>query len=338
MEVLTFSRIKARKNCPMAEHIRYDLELVPRNKKKSLGLGSAIHLGLETDDIDKAVGYFDGVFPDSQEEANELEVQRATVRAMLTGYFARFGKWGEETIRELSFDIPIRNPKTGAVSRSFRLQGKIDAITVIDGKTWLVEYKTASQINKGYFERVSLDVEVLHNGTRRYYWDFEYPAINNIAGFKMRYLQGSIPNWGKGFDVQDGLITSQPYETSTIRQGAHIVMIKAVNASGNESPNYASVLVNFAEPLEDNVLYRVDFSEDGWAKVETNGDIMSDGVHSRQMNTHYSSAESLKRSCTACTRSSMCPTVWKTSKTFLVLPKGWSCRSQHRTTIRRPCG
>ena len=138
----------------------------------------------------------------------------------------------------------------------------------------------------------ALDVEVLHNGTRRYYWDFEYPAINNIAGFKMRYLQGSIPNWGKGFDVQDGLITSQPYETSTIRQGAHIVMIKAVNASGNESPNYASVLVNFAEPLEDNVLYRVDFSEDGWAKVETNGDIMSDGVHSRQMNAHFSSEES----------------------------------------------
>ncbi|MBQ6713030.1 MAG: PD-(D/E)XK nuclease family protein [Selenomonadales bacterium] len=160
MEVLTFSRIKARKNCPMAEHIRYGLELVPRNKKKSLGLGSAIHLGLETDDIDKAVGYFDGVFPDSQEEANELEVQRATVRAMLTGYFARFGKWGEETIRELSFDIPIRNPKTGAVSRSFRLQGKIDAITVIDGKTWLVEYKTASQINKGYFDRVSLDEQI----------------------------------------------------------------------------------------------------------------------------------------------------------------------------------
>lgn len=160
MEVLTFSRIKARKNCPMAEHIRYDLELVPRNKKKSLGLGSAVHLGLETDDIDKAVGYFDGVFPDSQEEANELEVQRATVRAMLTGYFARFGKWGEETIRELSFDIPIRNPKTGAVSRSFRLQGKIDAITVIDGKTWLVEYKTASQINKGYFDRVSLDEQI----------------------------------------------------------------------------------------------------------------------------------------------------------------------------------
>ena len=160
MEVLTFSRIKARKNCPMAEHIRYDLELVPRNKKKSLGLGSAVHLGLETDDIDKAVGYFDGVFPDSQEEANELEVQRATVRAMLTGYFNRFGKWGEETIRELSFDIPIRNPKTGAVSRSFRLQGKIDAITVIDGKTWLVEYKTANQINKGYFDRVSLDEQI----------------------------------------------------------------------------------------------------------------------------------------------------------------------------------
>lgn len=138
----------------------------------------------------------------------------------------------------------------------------------------------------------ALDVEVLHNGTRRYYWEFDYPAVNNIAGFKMRYLQGSVPNWGKGFDVQDGLITSQPYETSTIRQGTHIVMIKAVNTSGNESQNYASVLVNFAEPLEDNVLYKVDFSADNWANVKTSGDIMSDGVHSQQMNTHYSSEES----------------------------------------------
>ena len=160
MEVLTFSRIKARKNCPMAEHIRYDLELVPRNKKKSLGLGSAVHLGLETDDIDKAVGYFDGVFPDSQEEANELEIQRATVKAMLTGYFNRFGKWGEDTKREVTFDLPIRNPKTGAISRSFRLQGKIDAIATIDGKPWIVEYKTASQINQGYFERVELDEQI----------------------------------------------------------------------------------------------------------------------------------------------------------------------------------
>lgn len=123
----------------------------------------------------------------------------------------------------------------------------------------------------------SLDVEVLHNGQRRYYWDFTYPEVNNITGFHMKYIQGSAANWERGFDVQDGLITTQPYETNTVRQGIHTVMIKAVNASGNESKKFATAIVNFAEPLEDNVLYKVHFHDNGWANVETDGTILSDG-------------------------------------------------------------
>ena len=134
----------------------------------------------------------------------------------------------------------------------------------------------------------NLDVEVLHNGQRRYYWDFEYPKINNISGFRMKYIQGSIPNWERGFEVQDGLITVQPYETNTVRQGVHTIMIKAVNSSGNESKKFASVLVNFAEPLEDNVLYRVDFAENDWEAVETDGSKRTDGyIHSTMAVTHW---------------------------------------------------
>ena len=135
---------------------------------------------------------------------------------------------------------------------------------------------------------MSLDVEVLHNGQRRYYWDFTYPEVNNITGFRMKYIQGSTPNWERGFDVQDGLITTQPYETNTVRQGVHTVMIKAVNASGNESKKFATCIVNFAEPLEDNVLYKVHFHEDGWSGVETDGTVLSDGyVRSTQVNCHW---------------------------------------------------
>lgn len=134
----------------------------------------------------------------------------------------------------------------------------------------------------------AIDVEISANGTRRYYIDFTYPTVNNIAGFRMKYIQGNVPNWGTAFDMQDGLIQNFPYETTTVRQGKHIVMIKAVNTSGNESRNYASVLVNFAEPLEDNVLYKVDFSQDNWANVETNGSILGDGfVHAKNSNAFW---------------------------------------------------
>lgn len=160
METLTYSRIKARKNCPMHEHIRHDLRLVPKIQKESLGMGSAVHLGLETDDIEKAVAYFDDEKPSTQEDANALEIKRATVRAMLAGYFEKFGHWPEGTRKEQQFDIPIVNPATGAKSKTFRLRGKIDAITYIDGMPWIVEYKTASQINNGYFERLELDDQI----------------------------------------------------------------------------------------------------------------------------------------------------------------------------------
>jgi hypothetical protein len=109
----------------------------------------------------------------------------------------------------------------------------------------------------------------------------------------MRYLQGTLPNWDKGFDVQDGLITTWPYETNTVRQGAHIIMVKAVNTSGNESRNFASVLVNFAEPLEDNVLYKVNFADDDWSGVDTNGDLFTDGsIHARQNEGFWKTPES----------------------------------------------
>jgi hypothetical protein len=86
------------------------------------------------------------------------------------------------------------------------------------------------------------------------------------------------------------LLQNFPYETTTVRQGKHIVMIKAVNTSGNESRNYASVLVNFAEPLEDNVLYKVDFGSNNWADIVTNGDLLDDGyIHAKQSNAFWKS-------------------------------------------------
>ena len=127
----------------------------------------------------------------------------------------------------------------------------------------------------------ALDVEITKNGTRRYYCNFNYPDPNDIAGFRMKYVQGTSPSWHTAFEIQDGLITNFPYETYTVRQGPHTVMIKAVDNAGQESPNFASCIVNFDEPLEDNVMFKKDFSD--WEDCETTGSIMSDGyIHSAQ--------------------------------------------------------
>lgn len=136
----------------------------------------------------------------------------------------------------------------------------------------------------------SLDTEVLASGIRRYTWEFEYPEPNDVAGFRFKYIQGTSPNWRMGYLVQEGLVVTQPYETSTVRQGVHTIMVKAVDNAGQESEDYAACVVDFGEPLEENVLYKKDFSEGNWSDVETDGYIASDGsIHSSSTAEYYNS-------------------------------------------------
>ena len=120
------------------------------------------------------------------------------------------------------------------------------------------------------------DVEKMASGFRRYWWDFEYPEVNDIAGFRFKYIQSRSLTWEAGIPVQEGLVTSQPFETQTVRQGAHAIMIKAVDYAGQESKNFAYCLLDLGDLLEENVLFKKDFSENNWQDVKHDG-IISDG-------------------------------------------------------------
>ena len=135
-ERLTYSHIKTRLNCAMAEHYRYELELVPRVQSHHLSLGSAVHKGLETGSIDAALTTFDGIFPSTQEEQDQLELDRITCEAMLTGYFAQFESFAAYEA-EIEFAVPIVNPRTQALSKRFVLAGKVDGLAKIDTEWWV---------------------------------------------------------------------------------------------------------------------------------------------------------------------------------------------------------
>lgn len=115
-----------------------------------------------------------------------------------------------------------------------------------------------------------LNVEKMANGTRRYWWDFTYPDPNDIAGFRMKYTQGTVLNWETGIPVQDGLIVTQPYETQTVCQGVHAVMIKTVDNAGNESADFAYCILDMGDLIEQNVLYHKEYSDNSWAEVTHN--------------------------------------------------------------------
>lgn len=125
-----------------------------------------------------------------------------------------------------------------------------------------------------------LNVEKMSSSIRRYWWKYTYPDPNDVAGFILKYTQGKEINWDTGIPVQEGLITTQPYETQTVRPGSHAVMIKAVDSNGNESKNFAYCMLDMGDLLQENVLYDKDFGENNFAEISCNGIVLSDGyVH-----------------------------------------------------------
>ena len=122
-----------------------------------------------------------------------------------------------------------------------------------------------------------LNCELLKNNVRRYWWTYNYPTPNDIAGFRIKYIQGTVLDWNTATNITDGLVTSNPYETHLVRQGVHTVMIKAVDTSGNESANFAFCTLDLGDLLEENVLYTKDFSANNWSDVTTQAVLDTEG-------------------------------------------------------------
>lgn len=159
--IITNSSITQFKRCRKEFYHRNVRQLVSRFEGEARGIGTAVHKGLETGSTDDAMKCFDDIFASSQEEADKLEVQKATVTAMLDGYFSLYGKqFDGQFWPEKRFNVPIINPATGAASRRFRLAGKADGLLLNDTGYWLVEYKTTGVMDKTYVDRLSLDAQM----------------------------------------------------------------------------------------------------------------------------------------------------------------------------------
>lgn len=161
VDIWTNSRLKTYQQCPMREKFRYRDCLVPLGKKEALNIGTAVHRGIETWSVDEALEALKFDFPTSTADAEAQEIIRGTVRAMLNGYYAKFEPF-EDHDPEIGFEIGARYPTKSGLRRSnkIKLCGKIDDIATIDGQQWIVEYKTASKIDKSYFDRLYVDSQI----------------------------------------------------------------------------------------------------------------------------------------------------------------------------------
>lgn len=161
--LLTNSRLKAARACQRLHDFEYQLLWRLAEEPETLRFGTLLHLGLRAW-WEAPEGRLEAAHAAVQLEADPFDKVRA--EEMLRGYDAR---WAEEPYEVLAvekeFQTELRNPETGATSRTWRLGGKLDAVVrcLRTGRKLLVEHKSSSEdIQPGseYWRRLRMDGQV----------------------------------------------------------------------------------------------------------------------------------------------------------------------------------
>lgn len=170
--IITHSSMSAFKNCRKKYQYRYEHCLSPKRRKESLHFGSAIHKGLELYysgfELNEILNAVECMLTPSdttgwdQKDFEREQTLKATARGMLTAYVYHFNdrESFEEIKPEWQFSLPVINPATDYPVRNVRHEGKVDGLFKKEGRWWLREFKTASQVGRDYLERLKLDTQI----------------------------------------------------------------------------------------------------------------------------------------------------------------------------------
>ena len=137
---------------------------MPITRDRNLHFGAIIHECLQAwhsrCDLDEVLGLIHRLCPNRQQDESQLRDWHLAI-AMMRAYGARYATEDFQIIAiEKNFEGPITNPTTGAASRSFVLAGKVDGIVRIGGDYFVLEHKTAAQIDGDYLERLWTDFQI----------------------------------------------------------------------------------------------------------------------------------------------------------------------------------
>lgn len=109
--------------------------------------------------------------------------------------------------------------------------------------------------------------------------------IKDLAGYIIRAIPGSSPQWSLGTTLQEGIVTESPWEILQALYGIQTVMVAAIDTTGNVGPigpsSYSTQ--NFGSPDTSSAIQQFDFGANGWPGVITSGSI-EDGVIEADLN------------------------------------------------------
>ena len=162
--VSTYSMWSLFRNCRKAVDWRYIQQLVGLERDGNLHFGTLVHQCLELwqqcRDLGRVLDLIGTLCPNRlYDDGQRRDWHNAT--ALMKAYAARYAAEEFEVVAlEKTFQGPIVNPATGAASRSFVLAGKVDGIVRIGDDYFLLEHKTAAQLDADYLERLWTDFQI----------------------------------------------------------------------------------------------------------------------------------------------------------------------------------
>ena len=164
--ILTPTRLKTYRRCAREHHYEYELGIRAIAETEAIRFGRLMHEAIAAwwsatmNRLEAAVAALEAATP----TPDPYEMQKA--RALLAGYHLR---WSEQPFDVLAvnaeFRAPVVNPETDALSKTWILGGKINAIVRRrrDGWVSVVELRTTSEdISPGseFRKRLQLDAQV----------------------------------------------------------------------------------------------------------------------------------------------------------------------------------
>jgi membrane protein implicated in regulation of membrane protease activity len=92
----------------------------------------------------------------------------------------------------------------------------------------------------------------------------------DLAGYLVRFQYGENRTWSNASALHEGIITQSPFRPELIPQGPCTLLIKAVDTTGRESVNAATIVANLGDVIVENVILTYDDQAAGFPGTKTN--------------------------------------------------------------------
>ena len=162
--VLTQSALGDFRNCRAKYRWRFVENLRTPITNVNYFFGSIIHDALEVWHATRNLKYAFHVIDKSFNWQNDYEQNdaRLMARAMMQHYASQYANEQFKIVElEYPFELDIKNPESTGISQTYKIRGKADGLVVDEqGRYWLLEHKTASQVDGNYLSRLWGDFQI----------------------------------------------------------------------------------------------------------------------------------------------------------------------------------